>query len=76
MIDLEPFDEESGTLNVIIDTPKGSRNKFKYDERSEMFKLGGALPLGALFPFDFGGAIFGCSRNGGFHHDRASGSLI
>src|SRR5258705_265445 len=54
MIDLEPFDEESGTLNVIIDTPKGSRNKFKYDERSEIFKLGGALPLGAVFPFDFG----------------------
>jgi inorganic pyrophosphatase len=40
MIALEPFDEESGTLNVIIDTPKGSRNKFKYDERSEIFKLG------------------------------------
>jgi inorganic pyrophosphatase len=54
MIDLEPFDEESGTLNVIIDTPKGSRNKFKYDERSEIFKLGGALPLGVVFPFDFG----------------------
>jgi len=54
MIALEPLDEESGTLNVIIDTPKGSRNKFKYDERSEIFKLGGALPLGAVFPFDFG----------------------
>jgi inorganic pyrophosphatase len=54
MIDLEPFDEESGTLNVIIDTPKGSRNKFKYDEKAEVFKLGGALPLGAVFPFDFG----------------------
>jgi inorganic pyrophosphatase len=54
MIDLEPFDEESGTLNVIIITPKGSRNKFKYDERSEIFKLGGARPLGAVFPFDFG----------------------
>ena len=54
MIDLESFDEESGTLNVIIDTPKGSRNKFKYDEKSEIFKLGGALPLGAVFPFDFG----------------------
>jgi len=39
MIDLEPFDEESGALNVIIDTPKGSRNKFKYDEKSKIFKL-------------------------------------
>src|SRR4030095_17256895 len=54
LIDREPFDEEPGTLNVIIDTPKGSRNKFKFDERLEIFKLGGALPLGAVFPFDFG----------------------
>jgi inorganic pyrophosphatase len=54
MIDLEPLDEESGTVNAIIDTPKGSRNKFKYDEKSHLFKLGGALPLGAVFPFDFG----------------------
>lgn len=54
MIDLAPFDEESGHLNAIIDTPKGSRNKFKYDQKLGMFRLGGALPLGAVFPFDFG----------------------
>lgn len=54
MIDLEPFDKESGHLNAIIDTPRGSRNKFKYDEKIGMFKLGGALPLGTVFPFDFG----------------------
>jgi inorganic pyrophosphatase len=54
MIYMDTFDEESGTVNAIIDTPKGSRNKFKYDESSEIFKLGGALPLGAVFPFDFG----------------------
>ena len=41
-------------MNAIIDTPKGSRNKFKYDETIGIFKLGGALPLGAVFPFDFG----------------------
>jgi hypothetical protein len=46
MIDLESFDKESGTLNVIIDTPKGSRNKFKYEENFQIFKLAGALPLG------------------------------
>ena len=54
MIELEPFDKDSGQVNAIIDTPKGSRNKFKYDERIGMFKLGGVLPLGAIFPFDFG----------------------
>jgi inorganic pyrophosphatase len=54
MIDLSALDEESRHLNAIIDTPKGSRNKFKYDEKIGMFKLGGALPLGTVFPFDFG----------------------
>jgi inorganic pyrophosphatase len=54
MIDLEPFDKASGHLNAIIDTAKGSRNKFKYDEKIGIFRLGGALPVGAIFPFDFG----------------------
>ena len=53
LIELDAFDDE-GNVNAIIDTPKGSRNKFKYDEKSGLFKLGGALPLGAVFPFDFG----------------------
>lgn len=46
--------KESGDLHVIIDTPKGSRNKYKYDEDLGLFKLGGVLPAGAVFPFDFG----------------------
>jgi inorganic pyrophosphatase len=50
---LSPFDED-GFVNAIIDTPKGSRNKFKFDEQIGMFKLGGALPSGMVFPFDFG----------------------
>lgn len=54
MNDLEPFDKESGYVNAVIDTPKGSRNKFKFDDQIGMFKLGGALPIGAFFPFDFG----------------------
>ena len=53
LIDLSAFDDD-GSVNAIIDTPKGSRNKFKFDEKSGLFKLGGALPLGAVFPFDFG----------------------
>ena len=41
-------------LRVIIETPQGSRNKFDYDEETGLFKLGGVLPAGASFPFDFG----------------------
>src|SRR5678816_3881477 len=51
---LTAFDAESDELNVLVDTPKGSRNKFKYDEERGLFKLGGVLPVGAVFPFDFG----------------------
>lgn len=51
---LSPFAEDSKELNVIIETPKGSRNKYDYDEESGLFKLGGVLPAGAVFPFDFG----------------------
>ncbi|MGI8467353.1 MAG: inorganic diphosphatase [Pyrinomonadaceae bacterium] len=51
---LEAFDGKTKELNVVIETPKGSRNKYKFDEEKEIFKLGGILPLGASFPFDFG----------------------
>ena len=51
---LDPFDAGTKHLNVIVDTPKGSRNKFKYDERSGLFKLSGVLPAGSSFPYDFG----------------------
>ena len=51
---LEAIDSESRELNVVIDTPKGSRNKFAYDEKVRLFKLSGVLPAGASFPFDFG----------------------
>ena len=39
---------------VVIETPKGSRNKFKYDPTSHMFKLSKVLPQGMMFPYDFG----------------------
>ncbi|HSH37839.1 MAG TPA: inorganic diphosphatase [Chthoniobacterales bacterium] len=51
---LSPFDSKTGDLHVVIDTPKGSRNKFAWDEELELFELGGVLPAGAVFPYDFG----------------------
>ena len=51
---LQPFDRKSGALNVVIDTPKGSRNKYGWDEKLELFSLTGVLPAGAVFPYDFG----------------------
>jgi inorganic pyrophosphatase len=51
---LPPFDDESGTLNAVVETIAGSRNKFAYDEKLGLFRLKGVLPAGASFPFDFG----------------------
>src|SRR6266853_6415967 len=48
------FDRKKCTCRAIIETPKGSRNKFDYDPESGLFKLGGLLPEGMIFPFDFG----------------------
>ena len=41
-------------LDIIIETPKGSRNKIKYDAKSRKFKLSKILPEGMVFPYDFG----------------------
>jgi inorganic pyrophosphatase len=51
---LPPLDPNSGDLNTIIETPKGSRNKYKYDETTGMYMLSNVLPCGSLFPYDFG----------------------
>ncbi len=51
---LATWDTKDGTLNVVIETPKGSRNKFDYDEQLELFRYGKTLPAGSDFPFDFG----------------------
>ena len=31
--ELPPIDPDSERLNVVVDTPKGSRNKYKLDEK-------------------------------------------
>ncbi len=54
LMDLESRDRQSGLVRVIIDTPRGSRNKYKFDEELGLFKLSRVLPAGMSFPFDFG----------------------
>jgi inorganic pyrophosphatase len=41
-------------LDVMIETPKGSRNKFKYEPATRCFRLSKILPHGMIFPYDFG----------------------
>jgi inorganic pyrophosphatase len=41
-------------LNVIIETPAGSQHKYAFDEKTGLFRLKKTLPMGSVFPFDFG----------------------
>lgn len=57
----KPEESTSGTakpgeelLQVVIETPRGSRNKYSFDEQQHVFILKAALPAGMVFPYDFG----------------------
>ncbi|MBJ6108509.1 inorganic diphosphatase [Hymenobacter sp. BT523] len=41
-------------VHVVVETPKGDRNKFAFEPDLQAFKLKGVLPEGHSFPFDFG----------------------
>lgn len=51
---LKPLEKGDGLLQVIIETPKGSRNKFAFDPDQRVFSLKKVLPAGMTFPYDFG----------------------
>jgi inorganic pyrophosphatase len=48
------YNKENCECRVVVETPKGRRNKFNYDPAIEAFTLGGLLAEGLSFPFDFG----------------------
>lgn len=41
-------------LQVIIETPKGSKNKYSFDPVQRIYVLKSTLPAGMCFPYDFG----------------------
>jgi inorganic pyrophosphatase len=51
---LSAREPDSGLVRVVVDTPKGSRNKYKYDAHVGLYRLSKVLPLGLAFPYDFG----------------------
>ena len=46
--------KDDGIIQVIIETPKGSRNKFAFDAEQNIFTVKKVLPAGMTFPYDFG----------------------
>jgi inorganic pyrophosphatase len=51
---LSPFNEQDDSVQVVIETPKGARNKYKFDPDLRSYKLSRVLPDGMVFPYDFG----------------------
>jgi inorganic pyrophosphatase len=52
--DLPAVDPDSERLNVVVDTPRDSRNKYKFDKETGQWRLSKVLPQGMCFPYDFG----------------------
>jgi inorganic pyrophosphatase len=48
------LDADTGDVHVVIDTPRGSRNKYAFEPELGVFAIRHILPAGAAFPFDFG----------------------
>ncbi|MDN3583461.1 inorganic diphosphatase [Mucilaginibacter flavus] len=42
------------TVTIMVESPKGSSQKFDYNEKENRFRLNKVLPAGLAFPFDFG----------------------
>lgn len=52
---MPPFaDKAKGMLQVVIETPKGCRNKYSLNLDTQIFELKKVLPEGMTFPYDFG----------------------
>src|ERR1700758_2382069 len=50
---LDSWDKQD-TIRVVIETPKGSRNKYAFNPNEGVFELKRVLPAGMEFPYDFG----------------------
>lgn len=42
------------TFTIVVETPKGSTQKYDYDEKLHGYCLGKIMPTGMTFPYDFG----------------------
>lgn len=52
---LQSLDQDDDEIiRVVIETPKGSRNKFAFNAEEKVFELKTVLPAGMAFPYVFG----------------------
>jgi inorganic pyrophosphatase len=53
LIRLPPFSDD-GDVRVVIETPRGSRAKLRYDPELQIFTLSKSLLVGLTYPHDWG----------------------
>ena len=51
---LKPYEKSSQTLNVVVETPKGSQVKYAYQSNLGLYVVSKVLPRGMIFPYNFG----------------------
>src|SRR3954467_8953564 len=61
-------DEFPGVVEIVVEIPRGSRNKYEYDEEAGVYRLDRVLSSAGYFNFDYG-VIQGTRGGDGDHTD-------
>ena len=62
------MDDFPGVVEIVVEIPRGSRNKYEYDEVAEVFRLDRVLSSAVFYNFDYG-FIEGTRADDGDHTD-------
>jgi inorganic pyrophosphatase len=63
-----PAERFPGIVEVVVEIPRGSRNKYEWDERAGVFRLDRVLSSAVFYNFDYG-YITGTRSGDGDHTD-------